>query len=51
MSSAVNTMEYRILGRSGVSVSRFCLGAMMFGGPTDAQDRGRDRVRRSGGRD
>ncbi|UPY37630.1 aldo/keto reductase [Sediminicoccus sp. KRV36] len=29
-------MEYRILGRSGVRVSRLCLGAMMFGGPTDA---------------
>lgn len=25
-----------ILGRSGVSVSRLCLGTMMFGGPTDA---------------
>jgi len=30
------TMETRILGRSGVTVSRLCLGAMMFGGPTDA---------------
>jgi len=29
-------METRILGRSGVTVSRLCLGAMMFGGPTDA---------------
>jgi aryl-alcohol dehydrogenase (NADP+) len=29
-------MEYRPLGRSGITVSRFCLGAMMFGGPTDA---------------
>ncbi|MDI3306066.1 MAG: aldo/keto reductase [Acetobacteraceae bacterium] len=29
-------MEYRILGRSGLKVSRLCLGAMMFGGPTDA---------------
>lgn len=28
-------MEHRILGRSGVSVSRLCLGAMMFGGPTE----------------
>ncbi len=28
-------MEYRILGRSGVQVSRLCLGAMMFGGPTE----------------
>ena len=24
-------MEYRPLGRTGVSVSKFCLGAMMFG--------------------
>jgi aryl-alcohol dehydrogenase (NADP+) len=29
-------METRMLGRSGISVSRLCLGAMMFGGPTDA---------------
>ena len=29
-------MDYRILGRSGVRVSRLCLGAMMFGGTTDA---------------
>ena len=29
-------MEYRRLGRSGLSVSRYCLGTMMFGGPTDA---------------
>ena len=29
-------MEYRMLGRSGISVSRLCLGTMMFGGPTDA---------------
>ena len=25
-------MEHRPLGRTGVSVSKFCLGAMMFGG-------------------
>ena len=25
-------MEHRPLGRTGVSVSTFCLGAMMFGG-------------------
>jgi aryl-alcohol dehydrogenase-like predicted oxidoreductase len=25
-------MEHRLLGRTGVSVSKFCLGAMMFGG-------------------
>jgi aryl-alcohol dehydrogenase-like predicted oxidoreductase len=25
-------MEHRSLGRTGVSVSKFCLGAMMFGG-------------------
>jgi len=24
-------MEYRLLGRTGVSVSKLCLGAMMFG--------------------
>jgi aryl-alcohol dehydrogenase-like predicted oxidoreductase len=29
-------METRSLGRSGIRVSRFCLGTMMFGGPTDA---------------
>ncbi len=29
-------MEYRLLGRSGLKVSPLCLGAMMFGGPTDA---------------
>ncbi|ALJ35919.1 aldo/keto reductase [Azospirillum brasilense] len=28
-------MNYRKLGRSGVKVSPLCLGAMMFGGPTD----------------
>ena len=28
-------MDYRTLGRSGIKVSRLCLGAMMFGGPTD----------------
>jgi aryl-alcohol dehydrogenase-like predicted oxidoreductase len=30
-------MEHRLLGRTGVSVSKFCLGAMMFGawGNTD----------------
>ena len=28
-------MEYRQLGRSGLKVSPICLGAMMFGGPTD----------------
>ncbi|WP_431269708.1 aldo/keto reductase [Dankookia sp. P2] len=29
-------METRMLGRSGIKVSRLCLGTMMFGGPTDA---------------
>lgn len=29
-------MEYRTLGRSGLKISRLCLGTMMFGGPTDA---------------
>jgi len=28
-------MEYRALGRSGLKVSKLCLGAMMFGGATD----------------
>ena len=28
-------MDYRMLGRTGVQVSELCLGAMMFGGPTD----------------
>lgn len=28
-------IEYRNLGRSGLKVSPLCLGAMMFGGPTD----------------
>jgi aryl-alcohol dehydrogenase (NADP+) len=28
-------VEYRKLGRSGLKVSPLCLGAMMFGGPTD----------------
>jgi len=28
-------MEYRTLGKSGIKVSPLCLGAMMFGGPSD----------------
>ena len=42
-------MDYRNLGRSGLKVSPLCLGAMMFGGPTDEPtsrriiDRARDR--------
>ena len=28
-------MRYRVLGSSGIKVSELCLGAMMFGGPTD----------------
>ena len=31
-------MEYSILGNSGVEVSRLCLGAMMFGSPTNEND-------------
>jgi len=31
-------MEYRKLGRSGLKVSKLCLGTMMFGGPTDEAD-------------
>ena len=34
-------MEYRNLGRSGLKVSPLCLGAMMFGGVTDAATAGR----------
>lgn len=31
-------MEYRSLGRTGVKVSKLCLGCMNFGGPTDEKD-------------
>lgn len=31
-------MEYTNVGRSGVKVSRLCLGAMMFGGATSSED-------------
>ncbi len=31
-------MEYRNLGRTGVKVSRLCLGTMMFGGPASEAD-------------
>ncbi len=31
-------MEYRLLGRTGVRVSQVCLGTMMFGGPTPADE-------------
>jgi aryl-alcohol dehydrogenase-like predicted oxidoreductase len=34
-------MDYRSLGRSGLKVSPLCLGAMMFGGPTDEATSGR----------
>ena len=34
-------MEYRQLGRSGVRVSKLCLGAMSFGGATDEEEAGR----------
>lgn len=34
-------MDYRTLGRSGLSVSPVCLGTMMFGGPTDEAVAGR----------
>ena len=35
MKPVVTSQEYRRLGRSGLRVSRICLGTMMFGGPTD----------------
>ncbi|MCP5182042.1 MAG: aldo/keto reductase [Pseudomonadales bacterium] len=31
-------MEYRLLGRTGIKVSQFCLGTMMFGGKTGRED-------------
>ncbi len=31
-------MEYRALGRTGVKISQFCLGTMMFSGRTNKQD-------------
>lgn len=31
-------MEYRSHGRTGVKVSQFCLGTMMFGGKTNQDD-------------
>ena len=31
-------MEYRPLGRTGVQVSQFCLGTMMFGGKADREE-------------
>ena len=31
-------MDYRSLGRTGVSVSQLCLGTMMFGGKTDKEE-------------
>ena len=35
------TMNYRILGRSGIRVSEICLGTMMFGGPTEEAEAAR----------
>src|SRR5207302_7291364 len=37
-SPLTNPMDYRKLGRSGVSVSRLCLGTMMFGGQADEEE-------------
>ena len=34
-------MDYRPLGRTGVQVSQFCLGTMMFGGKTDQTESNR----------
>src|SRR3954470_8868546 len=39
--SLENLMDHRNLGRSGLKVSRLCLGTMNFGGPTDKQEAGR----------
>jgi aryl-alcohol dehydrogenase-like predicted oxidoreductase len=36
-----NVMTHRNLGRSGLKVSRLCLGTMNFGGPTDRQEAAR----------
>jgi aryl-alcohol dehydrogenase-like predicted oxidoreductase len=36
-----STMNYRILGRSGIRVSEICLGTMMFGGPTEEAEAAR----------
>ena len=35
------SMDYRNLGKSGLKVSRLCLGTMMFGDRTDAAEAGR----------
>ena len=37
----MSEMCYRVLGLSGLEVSRICLGTMMFGGPTDEAEAGR----------
>jgi aryl-alcohol dehydrogenase-like predicted oxidoreductase len=34
-------MQYAILGRSGLEVSRLCVGTMMFGGPTEEAEAAR----------
>ena len=39
--SNVNAMEYRVLGRTGVRVSRFCFGTMSFGGDADEAESAR----------
>ena len=43
-------MQYCQLGRSGLKVSRLCLGTMMFGGATDEPASGRiiDKARAAG---
>ena len=43
-------MEYTYLGRTGLKVSRLCLGTMNFGPETTEADRdqGRDRARDEG---
>jgi aryl-alcohol dehydrogenase-like predicted oxidoreductase len=46
----MTAMRYRVLGASGMKVSEICLGTMMFGGPTSAQEAQRilDHARDSG---
>ena len=42
-------MNYRTLGRTGIKVSPYCLGAMMFGGRSGLDRRKRDQRGTDGG--